>query len=69
MQDNYIKTDFVYPMDKKDYQSFNVRQTTVISGKIVAENEDSAKSDFRKDILDILRAHGYSAKIVSKTNP
>ena len=51
--------------DKKDYQSFQVRQTTVISGKIVAKDEDMAESDFHKDILDILRTHGYSAKIVS----
>ena len=50
--------------DEKDCQSFQVRQTIVISGKIFAKNEAAAESDFHDDILDIIRKHGYSAKIV-----
>jgi hypothetical protein len=51
--------------DKRDYESFTIRQTIVISGKTVAKNEALAKSDFHRDILYILRSHGYSARIIS----
>ena len=53
-------------MDSKNSnKSFEIRKTTVISGKIFARNEDKAHSDFHKDVLHILKSHGYSAKIVS----
>jgi hypothetical protein len=38
----------------------------IVSGKIVAKNEDIAESDFHKEILGILKSNGYSARIVSK---
>jgi len=51
---------------KKDYQFFKVRRKTLITGKIVAKNEDIAESDFHKDIVNILKSHGYTVKIVSE---
>jgi hypothetical protein len=54
--------------DQKDYRSFNVRHTTLISGKVFARNQDMAESDFRKDILEILRTSGYSAEIIYNPN-
>jgi hypothetical protein len=52
-------------MTKKSYRFFQVRLTTVITGKIAGKNENTAESEFRKDLLDILKSNGYSVKIVS----
>jgi hypothetical protein len=49
---------------KKDYNHFPIRETVMISGNIIQKNKASAKSDFRKDIAQLLGANGYQTIFV-----
>jgi hypothetical protein len=49
---------------KKDYNHFPVRETAIIRGYIIENNKVSAKSEFRKDIVQLLNTNGYGVRFV-----
>ena len=49
---------------KKDFNHFPIRETVMISGNVIESNKVSAKSEFRKDIAQLLEANGYRTRFV-----
>jgi len=49
---------------KKDYNHFPIRETVMISGNIIETSKVSAKSEFRKDIVQLLMTNGYAVRFV-----
>jgi hypothetical protein len=51
---------------KKVNKKHSILETIRVSGKIVQKNEASAKSDFRRDLVHLLRTNGYAVQFVTK---
>jgi len=49
---------------KKNYNHFPIRETVMISGNIIESDEASAKSEFRKDVAQLLGVNGYRIRFV-----
>jgi hypothetical protein len=49
---------------KKDYDHFPIRETVMISGNIIERSKVTAKTEFRKDLVQLLMTNGYIVRFV-----